>query len=327
MNVGGGRAIAWRKLRFRFDWTLTLAGAVVTCFGLMNLWSAVHDRQSNLFSQQISWLGLGVGVFLAVATLDYPTNLPVRLHPPRRRRDPAARRARFRQDGGGRTPMVRSRALPRPAVRAHAAPDRDSAREVPQRLAGTRGSFMAKPGHPGGHCQPADPAHRQAARLRHGLPAVARLLHRPDDRAPASQDRALHRGPGHRGRLPDLSALPPTSISASASKPSSTRTRKAPTRPGRPSTPSVQAGSPAKASCTGRRSASAISPPCGPTSRSPYGPKSGGSSAVSFADRLPGPDSFRSSRLPATPAIASAPACALAWRRCSFGTCSSTWGW
>jgi rod shape determining protein RodA len=73
MNVGGGRAVAWRKLRFRFDWTLTLAGAVVTCFGLINLWSAVHDRQSNLFSQQISWLGLGVGVFLAVATIDYRT--------------------------------------------------------------------------------------------------------------------------------------------------------------------------------------------------------------------------------------------------------------
>ena len=67
------RAIAWRKLRFRFDWTLTSSAAVVTCLGLVNLWSAVHEKQSNLFSQQISWLGLGAAVFLGVATLDYRT--------------------------------------------------------------------------------------------------------------------------------------------------------------------------------------------------------------------------------------------------------------
>jgi rod shape determining protein RodA len=69
MNVA--HAFAWRKLRFRFDWTLTLAALVVVGIGLVNLWSAVHEKQSNLFSQQVSWLGLGVAVFLAVATFDY----------------------------------------------------------------------------------------------------------------------------------------------------------------------------------------------------------------------------------------------------------------
>ena len=65
------KAVGWRKLRFRFDWTLTLSVLTVAGLGLVNLWSAVHDRQANLFSQQISWLGLGAAVFLGVATFDY----------------------------------------------------------------------------------------------------------------------------------------------------------------------------------------------------------------------------------------------------------------
>jgi rod shape determining protein RodA len=65
------KAVGWRKLRFRFDWTLTLSALTVAGLGLVNLWSAVHDRQSNLFSQQISWLGLGAAVFLGVASFDY----------------------------------------------------------------------------------------------------------------------------------------------------------------------------------------------------------------------------------------------------------------
>src|SRR6185436_18410136 len=69
MNVV--KAVGWRKLRFRFDWTLTLSALTVAGLGLVNLWSAVHDRQANLFSQQISWLGLGAAVFLGVATVDY----------------------------------------------------------------------------------------------------------------------------------------------------------------------------------------------------------------------------------------------------------------
>jgi rod shape determining protein RodA len=67
------RVISWRKLRFRFDWTLTLAAAAVTALGLMNLWSAVHERQSHLFTQQLSWLAVGSVLFLAVASLDYRT--------------------------------------------------------------------------------------------------------------------------------------------------------------------------------------------------------------------------------------------------------------
>ena len=69
MNVV--KAVGWRKLRFRFDWTLTLSALAVAGLGLVNLWSAVHERQSSLFSQQISWLGLGAAVFLGVAAFDY----------------------------------------------------------------------------------------------------------------------------------------------------------------------------------------------------------------------------------------------------------------
>ena len=69
MNVV--KAVGWRKLRFRFDWTLTLSALTVAALGLVNLWSAVHERQANLFTQQISWLGLGAAVFLGVAAFDY----------------------------------------------------------------------------------------------------------------------------------------------------------------------------------------------------------------------------------------------------------------
>ena len=67
------RVISWRKLRFRFDWMLTTAALVVVTLGLVNLWSAVHERQSRLFTQQTSWLALGAAVFLGVASLDYRT--------------------------------------------------------------------------------------------------------------------------------------------------------------------------------------------------------------------------------------------------------------
>ena len=43
MNVV--KAIAWRKLRFRFDWTLTLSALTVAGLGLVNLWTAVHDAR------------------------------------------------------------------------------------------------------------------------------------------------------------------------------------------------------------------------------------------------------------------------------------------
>lgn len=65
------RIVHWRKLRFRFDWTLTAAILALMALGLINLWSAVRDRQFGLFAQQISWLALGGLVFLVVASFDY----------------------------------------------------------------------------------------------------------------------------------------------------------------------------------------------------------------------------------------------------------------
>jgi rod shape determining protein RodA len=63
--------IAWRKLRFRFDWTLMMATVALVAIGLVNLWSAVQERGPHLFSKQVSLLTLGLTVFLAVAALDY----------------------------------------------------------------------------------------------------------------------------------------------------------------------------------------------------------------------------------------------------------------
>ncbi len=65
------RIISWRKLRFRFDWTLTIATLAVVGLGLVNLWSAVRAQQFHLFAQQIAWLALGAVLFLAVASFDY----------------------------------------------------------------------------------------------------------------------------------------------------------------------------------------------------------------------------------------------------------------
>lgn len=65
------KAVSWRKLRFRFDWTLTLAMLLVAALGLVNLWSAVRERQFQLFAQQLSWVALGALAFLAVASFDY----------------------------------------------------------------------------------------------------------------------------------------------------------------------------------------------------------------------------------------------------------------
>jgi rod shape determining protein RodA len=67
------RAISWRKLRFRFDWTLTFAMLAIVAVGLVNLWSALQNRGPHLFSKQVSLFGVGFCVFLAVATFDYRT--------------------------------------------------------------------------------------------------------------------------------------------------------------------------------------------------------------------------------------------------------------
>ena len=61
------KVVSWRKLRFRFDWTLTLAAAMCCSLGLVNLWSAVRERQFNLFAQQLSWIAGGALLFLAVS--------------------------------------------------------------------------------------------------------------------------------------------------------------------------------------------------------------------------------------------------------------------
>ena len=47
------KVVSWRKLRFRFDWTLTVSATICFCLGLLNLWSAVRERQFNLFAQQL----------------------------------------------------------------------------------------------------------------------------------------------------------------------------------------------------------------------------------------------------------------------------------
>ena len=65
------RVVSWRKLRFRFDWMLTVATLVCISLGLLNLWSAVRERQFHLFAQQISWAAVGGLLFLAVASFDY----------------------------------------------------------------------------------------------------------------------------------------------------------------------------------------------------------------------------------------------------------------
>ena len=65
------KLISWRKLRFRFDWTLTLAMAAVIALGLLNLWSGVREQQYKYFTRQVSWVAFGVLVFLGAATVDY----------------------------------------------------------------------------------------------------------------------------------------------------------------------------------------------------------------------------------------------------------------
>jgi rod shape determining protein RodA len=65
------KIISWRKLRFRFDWTLMLAMLAVIGLGLLNLWSGVREHQYRYFTRQLSWVALGMVLFLAAASFDY----------------------------------------------------------------------------------------------------------------------------------------------------------------------------------------------------------------------------------------------------------------
>lgn len=65
------RVFAWRKLLLRFDWPLVLATLAVIVLGLVNLWGSVREAQYQLFARQLSWVGLGAGLFFLVASMDY----------------------------------------------------------------------------------------------------------------------------------------------------------------------------------------------------------------------------------------------------------------
>ena len=211
------KAVGWRKLRFRFDWTLTISAAAVAGLGLVNLWSAVHERQSSLFSQQIrgwAWARRCSWASRRSTTATSPASA-TSMHGGGRR--DADRRAAVRQDGGRRPALVRPGPVPPAAVGAGAAADHHRARQVPERFAGARGADLAPPGDPGADRGRAVLADRQAARLRHGVPAAADLLHDHDDRAPAAEDAGGHRGPGDDRGVPDLPA-PAARVSAQAGR-------------------------------------------------------------------------------------------------------------
>jgi rod shape determining protein RodA len=65
------KVFSWRKLVFRFDWTLVLAVLMVISLGLVNLWGSVKAQQYLLFARQLSWLGLGLLLFFVIASIDY----------------------------------------------------------------------------------------------------------------------------------------------------------------------------------------------------------------------------------------------------------------
>ena len=144
------KAIGWRKLRFRFDWTLTLSALTVAGARAWSTCGAPSTTgRRNLFTQQISWLGLGAAVFLGVAAFDYRNiaRLGYVLH--------GVGVALLlgvlavRQDGGRRAALVRPGPVPPAAVRADAAPDHRRAGQVPERLAGAGGALVAAPCDPG----------------------------------------------------------------------------------------------------------------------------------------------------------------------------------
>ena len=125
MNVV--KAIGWRKLRFRFDWTLTLSALTVAALGLVNLWSAVHERQSQPVHAADLVAGAGRGGVPGRRGVRLPQHRAARL-----RRSTAIGVALLlavlvfgKMVGGGRR-WFDLGAVPPAAVRADAAADRSS---------------------------------------------------------------------------------------------------------------------------------------------------------------------------------------------------------
>jgi len=57
----------------RFDWTLAVAVVAISVVGMLNLYSATWTSRPQLYSQQVSWMGIGLVGFAAAAALDYRT--------------------------------------------------------------------------------------------------------------------------------------------------------------------------------------------------------------------------------------------------------------
>src|SRR5690606_2957285 len=65
-------AEAWQSIRRHFDWTLLGLIFLVAGLGLVNLYSCTrHPPVAGLFVQQLIWLTLGFGLYLALSLVDY----------------------------------------------------------------------------------------------------------------------------------------------------------------------------------------------------------------------------------------------------------------
>ena len=272
--------ISWRKLRFRFDWTLTFATLAIVAVGLVNLWSALQDRGPHLFSKQVSLFGVGFCVFLAVATFDYRT----------------ISRLGYILYGGGVTLLVAVLVFGRVVGGArrwfdlgpihvqpsgdHAAADYLGAREVPERLARAGRQDVSAPRDSGGDRQRSDPAGRPAAGSGNRVYDISDLHHHHADRAPEAEDAGRDLGTGRHIGVADL-ALWPARIPAQArgGAAESTRRRGLAVAPGA-ERHRIGAFPWARGSCRRHKFGFAAFRPCGPIFRSPCGPRSGASSGA-----------------------------------------------
>ncbi|MCC6750754.1 MAG: rod shape-determining protein RodA [Deltaproteobacteria bacterium] len=62
---------ALSKLRQHFDWPLFLAICVLCAVGVVNLYSATSSTQLTLVRQQLTWIGVALGVFTVTTLFDY----------------------------------------------------------------------------------------------------------------------------------------------------------------------------------------------------------------------------------------------------------------